>query len=329
MSSHVVSTLERIRPAADLFAAEVIAGLSRRPRTLSPRWFYDRRGSELFEAITQLPEYYLTRAERRILLDHSADIAQMAGNGRALVEFGSGSSLKTPLLLEALAPTAYVPIDISGDFLRDSTAILAQKFPALSLHPVAADFMHPLVLPSSVRGAPLLGYFAGSTIGNMSVPVAVDFLRNTVRTLGEDALLLIGIDRVKETQTLLAAYDDAQGVTAQFNLNLLHRIERELQATIPVEAFRHLVRWNDSESRIEMHLEALRDVDFTVAGTAFSMVAGETIHTENSLKYGSRDARALLRAGHWSPLGEWTDPESLFLVILASARQAAPPWEPV
>jgi L-histidine N-alpha-methyltransferase len=325
MSSHAASTLERMRPTADLFRREVIAGLSMRPRTLSPRWFYDRRGSELFEAITQLPEYYLTRAERRILLDHSAEIAQIAGDGRALIEFGSGSSLKTPLLLKALAPTAYVPIDISGDFLRDSAAALAKTFPALSLHPVAADFMRPLVLPASIQGVPRLGYFAGSTIGNMSVPVAVDFLRSTARTLGEDALLLIGIDRLKETQTLLAAYDDAQGLTAQFNLNLLHRINHELQATIPVDAFRHLVRWNDYEARIEMHLEALRDIDFAIDGMAFSLAAGETIHTENSLKYGSREARALLRAGHWSPLREWTDPESMFLLILASSRQATPP----
>lgn len=325
MSPHAANAVERGWSAGvDLFRTEVIEGLTARPRTLSPRWFYDRRGSELFEAITRLPEYYLTRAERCILLDRAGDIARIAGRDRALVELGSGSSLKTPLLLKALAPAAYVPIDISGKFLQEAAAALATRFPALPIWPLTADFMRPLALPAAVRNLPRLGYFAGSTIGNMSVPVAVDFLRTIGRTLGEDSLLLIGIDRTKDRERLIAAYDDSQGVTAQFNLNLLHRINRELQATIPVEAFRHLARWNDFESRIEMHLEAVRDIDFTVAGEAFSMAAGETIHTENSVKYGPRDARTLLRAGGWSPLAEWTDTEELFALLLAScARPAA------
>ena len=173
----------------DLFRAEVSAGLNARPRTLSPRWFYDRRGSELFEAITALPEYYLTRAEYNILLHHASEIARITGIGRALIELGSGSSVNTPLLLKALAPSAYVPIDISGEFLHQSAAALAKRFPALSIHPVIADFMDPFTLPAAVRNLPRVGYFAGSTIGNMTVPVAVEFLRATARTLGEDALL--------------------------------------------------------------------------------------------------------------------------------------------
>ncbi|HEX3845368.1 MAG TPA: L-histidine N(alpha)-methyltransferase [Steroidobacteraceae bacterium] len=309
----------------DRFRTEVIAGLTARPRTLSPRWFYDHRGSELFEAITRLPEYYLTRAERRILSDHAGEIARIAGRGRALVELGSGSSLKTPLLLKALAPAAYVPIDISASFLQEAAAALAQRFPALPIWPIAADFIRPVALPSAVRNVPRFGYFAGSTIGNMTVPVAVDFLRTIARTLGEDALLLIGIDRIKDTERLIAAYDDAQGVTAQFNLNLLHRMNRELHATVPVEAFRHVARWDDFESRIEMHLEAVRDVHFTLGGESFSMAEGETIHTENSLKYGPRDARALLRAGGWSPIAEWTDPEELFALLLASSTRPCTP----
>jgi L-histidine Nalpha-methyltransferase len=328
MSPHAAHALEHVRSSSeDLFRTEVIAGLSARPRTLSPRWFYDRRGSELFEAITQLPEYYLTRAERDILLRHAGEIARITGMGRALIELGSGSSVKTPLLLNALAPSAYVPIDISGDFLYESAAALAKRFPALSIHPVTADFMRPFTLPASVRNLPRFGYFAGSTIGNMTVPVAVDFLRATARTLGEDALLLIGIDRIKDTKRLIAAYDDAQGVTARFNLNLLHRINRDLQGTIPVEAFRHVALWNDYEARMEMHLEAVRDIDFTVAGESFSIAGGETIHTENSLKYGPRDARTLLRAGGWSPIAEWTDPEDLFALLLASSpsSSALPP----
>lgn len=324
MSAQAANTVEHARSCSgDLFRAEVMAGMRARPRTLSPRWFYDHRGSELFEAITQLPEYYLTRAERCILADRAGEIARLAGRGRALVELGSGSSLKTSLLLGALAPAAYVPIDISASFLQQAAAALAARFPALPVWPVTADFMRPLALPLPVRTMPRLGYFAGSTVGNMTVPVAVDFLRTVSRTLGEDALLLIGIDRIKDRERLLAAYDDAQGVTAQFNLNLLHRMNRELQATVPVEAFRHVARWNDFESRIEMHLQAVRDVDFTIAAEPFSMVAGETIHTENSLKYGPRDARTLLRAGGWSPVAEWTDPEELFAVLLAAC--ATPP----
>jgi dimethylhistidine N-methyltransferase len=329
MSSRTASAVERGWSASeDLFRTEVITGLTARPRTLSPRWFYDHRGSELFEAITGLPEYYLARAERDILLERGGEIARIAGRGRALIELGSGSSLKTPLLLKALAPAAYVPIDISGKFLQEASAALAKRFPALSIRPVTADFMRPLTLPSSVGNLPRLGYFAGSTIGNMTVPMAVDFLRAIAHTLGEDALLLIGIDRIKDRKRLLAAYDDAQGVTAQFNLNLLHRMNRELQATIPVEAFRHVALWNDFESRIEMHLEAIRNIEFTVAGQPFSMAAGETIHTENSLKYGPRDARALLRAGGWSPVAEWTDAEDLFALLLAyHARPCGPPPE--
>jgi L-histidine Nalpha-methyltransferase len=319
MSAYAAHALKYApRPGEDLFRTEVFAGLSARPRTLSPRWFYDQRGSELFEAITVLPEYYPTRAEYNILLHHAAEIAQITGTGRALIELGSGSSVKTPLLLNALGCPAYVPIDISGDFLHQSAAALAKRFPALSIHPVIADFMNPFALPASVRNLPRVGYFAGSTIGNMTVPVAVEFLRATARTLGKDSLLLIGIDRIKDSKRLIAAYDDAQGVTARFNLNLIHRINRELQGTIPVGAFRHVALWNDHEARIEMHLEAVRDIEFTVAGESFAIDAGETIHTENSLKYGPREARMLLRAGGWNPIAEWTDPEGLFAVVLAS-----------
>jgi L-histidine N-alpha-methyltransferase len=324
MSLHAVRALIHVPSSSeDQFRTEVFAGLSARPRALSPRWFYDRRGSELFEAITALPEYYLTRAEYTILLRHAAEIARITGIGRALIELGSGSSVKTPLLLNALAPSAYVPIDISGDFLHQSAAALAKRFPALSIHPVIADFMNPFTLPAAVRSLPRVGYFAGSTIGNMTVPVAVEFLRVTARTLGEDAFLLIGIDRIKDAKRLVAAYDDAQGVTARFNLNLIHRINRDLQGTIPVGAFRHAALWNDYEARIEMHLEAVHDIEFTVAGESFSIAERETIHTENSLKYGPREARTLLRAGGWSPIAEWADPEGLFALLLASSPSSS------
>jgi L-histidine N-alpha-methyltransferase len=302
------------------FRADVLSGLSARPRAIPARWFYDRRGSELFEAITQLPEYYLTRVERSILAAHVADVASLTGPRCAVIEFGSGSSAKTPLLLSAVAPSAYVPIDISGEFLRESAAALAKQFPELPIHPVEGDFMHPLVLPPAIGDARRLGFFPGSTIGNMTAAAAVDLLRAMADTLGQGSTLLIGIDRIKPGNVLIPAYDDSQGVTADFNLNLLHRINRELDGNLPVSAFRHVARWNDTEARIEMHLEATRDASFTVDGHPFAISKGKTIHTENSHKYGPRDARLLLRAGAWTPIAEWTDSDGLFALILAEAR---------
>jgi L-histidine N-alpha-methyltransferase len=305
------------------FLRDVLSGLQMRPRAIPARWFYDRRGSELFEAITELPEYYPSRTERALLAERGKEIAAMAGAGRVVVEFGSGSSAKTPLLLSAIEPSAYIPIDISGDFLRESTAALGQSFPSLHIHPLEADFTGPLVLPAG-HGGPRLGFFPGSTIGNLVAPAAIDLLRAMASTLGESALLLIGIDRVKDEDVLVPAYNDARGVTAEFNLNLLHRINRELEGTIPVEAFEHLAHWNDFASRIEMHLRATEDVRFSVAGQAFSLKKGETIHTENSIKYGPRDARVLLRAGGWEPVVEWSDRDSLFSLILAAACPTPP-----
>ena len=309
------------RTAADpAFRADVVAGLAAPIRAIPARWFYDRRGSELFEAITRLPEYYLSRADRFLLERHSPDVARIAGSGRAVIEFGSGSSAKTPILLRAVAPSFYVPIDISGEFLRASAADLQRDFPDLPVLPVEADFMRPIRLPDAVETAPKLGFFPGSTIGNLVASTAVDLLRAMKETLGEGALLLIGMDRIKDEERLLAAYDDAQGVTAAFNLNLLHRINRELDGTIPVDRFRHRALWNDRLARIEMHLEAIADVDFTVDGIHFAMAAGETIHTENSHKYGARDARLLLKAGGWEAIEEWTDSEESFALILAQAE---------
>ena len=308
------------RDADPAFRADVLAGLSSSPRAIPARWFYDRRGSELFEDITRLPEYYLTRAERSILSSRAADIAELTGPGHVVVEFGSGSSAKTPLILSAVAPSAYVPIDISGDFLRDSVDALSQQFPTLPIHPIEGNFMHRLALPPVIGAGPRLGFFPGSTIGNMNAPDAVNLLRAMWETLGEGAKLIIGIDRIKSPDVLLPAYDDARGVTAEFNLNLLHRINRELRGTIPTSAFRHVARWNDTQARIEMHLEATRDLSFTVDGHPFSMLKGETIHTENSYKYGPRDARLLLRSAGWTPVAEWTDRDELFGLILAEAR---------
>lgn len=302
------------------FRADVLAGLAAPIKAIPARWFYDRRGSELFEEITRLPEYYPTRVEAALLARIAPDIAALAGKGRAVVEFGSGSSAKTPLLLRAVAPAAYVPSDISGDFLRQSADALRADFPGLEVLPVEADFMAGVTLPPEIAHQPKLGFFPGSTIGNMVAATAVDLLRRFKASLGVGAQLLIGIDRTKDEDVLLAAYNDAAGVTAAFNMNLLHRINRELGGTIPLDAFRHRAIWNDRLSRIEMHLEARRSLDFTVAGERFDMREGETIHTENSHKYGPRDARLLLRAGGWSLIGEWTDEEDQFAILLAEAE---------
>lgn len=313
--------VERDQSGVDLaFRADVLLGLAQSQKAVPARWFYDDAGSQLFEDITRLPEYYPTRAETAILRERTVEIADLIGPGRAVVEFGSGSSVKTPLLLSAIQPSAYVPLDIAGDFLRASSAALAAKFPGLPVYPVEADFMRRVELPHEVADLPKLGFFPGSTIGNMIARTATDLLRSMRETLGEGALLLIGMDLVKDVSVLLAAYDDAAGVTARFNRNLLTRINRELDGNIPVEAFAHEARWNDPFARIEMHLVAREDVRFTVSGQTFAMRAGETIHTENSHKFTKRSAQMLLAAGGWEPRARWTDPEGQFSLLLAEAR---------
>ncbi|OHD03544.1 MAG: dimethylhistidine N-methyltransferase [Sphingomonadales bacterium RIFCSPLOWO2_12_FULL_63_15] len=301
------------------FRRDIIEGLSRSPKATPPIWFYDRHGSELFEAITDLPEYYPTRTETALLERHGSDFAETVGEGRAVVEFGAGSSRKTPHLLRAIAPGAYVPIDISGDFLRASSATLAQAFPDLPVIPVEGDFNRPLTLPDAIEAMPRLGFFPGSTIGNMEPDAAVDLLRAMRRLLGDEAMLLIGMDRIKDRDRLIAAYDDAAGVTAAFNLNLLTRINRELEGDLPIDGFAHRAIWNDDKARVEMHLEAIRPLHFHVAGESFRMAQGETIHTESSHKYGVRDGRLLLRSGGWEPVRAWTDADGLFSLMLARA----------
>jgi dimethylhistidine N-methyltransferase len=238
----------------------------------------------------------------------------------AVVEFGAGSATKTPILLDAIAPAAYVPVDISGEYLEKSAKGLQQGFPWLRVMPVVADFARPFTLPSEIANLPKLGFFPGSTIGNFVPWSATDLLRQFRALLGPGAYLLIGMDRVKPAERLIAAYDDPEGVTAEFNLNLLTRINRELDADIPLDAFRHEARWNDILSRIEMHLAATRDVEFSISGQSFRFAAGETIHTENSHKYGLRGGRLLLLAGGWTPVAEWTDPHGDFAEILAVAE---------
>ena len=313
----MLETLETVDPQ---FRADVVNGLSEPIPAIPARWLYDRRGSELFDDITRLPSYYPTRTETALLEARMNEIAKKACDGCAIVEFGSGSSTKTPLLLSAMRPCAYVPIDISGDYLRESAARVDDQFPGIAVYPVEADFTKQVTLPAEIDGLPRLGFFPGSTIGNFVPRSATDLLRHFRHILGTGAKLLIGMDRVKPVERLIAAYDDPEGVTAEFNLNLLRRINRELDADIPVEAFKHEARWNDMLGRIEMHLVAARDVEFRIEGKRFAFKAGSTIHTENSHKYGPRGARLLLLAGGWTPLAEWTDPNQDFALILAEAQ---------
>ena len=302
------------------FRADVLEGLSQAQKAVPARWFYDDAGSQLFEDITALEEYYPTRAETEILRDHSEEFAGLIASGCAVVEFGSGSSVKTPLLLRAIDPAAYVPLDISGDFLRAAAQDLSDKFPGLPVHPVEADFMRRVELPKAVEHLPKLGFFPGSTIGNMVARTAVDLLRSMRETLGVGAQLLIGMDLIKDRRVLLDAYDDAQGVTARFNRNLVHRINRELEGDIPADRLAHEARWNDHYARIEKHLVAQGALEFEVAGARFTMQDGETIHTENSHKFNRRTANMLLLAGGWEPRMRWLDKAGRFALILASAQ---------
>ena len=312
--------LKTLDPQTLAFRDDVLAGLSAPIPAIPARWLYDHRGSELFDEITRLPSYYPTRTETRLLKDIMAEVATRVRPASAVVEFGAGSATKTPLLLEAIRPAAYVPVDISGDYLEQSAADLQEQFPRLEVIPVVADFARPFSLPGGIDHLPKLGFFPGSTIGNFVPSSGTDLLRQFRNLLGQGAQLLIGLDRVKPVDRLIAAYDDPEGVTARFTLNILTRINRELDGDIPIGAFRHEARWNDILSRIEIHLVATRDVAFSVSGKRFAFAAGSSIHVENSHKYGQRGARLLLLAGGWTPVAEWSDAAGDFSLVLAEAQ---------
>jgi dimethylhistidine N-methyltransferase len=304
----------------EAFRQDVLAGLAAAIPAIPARWLYDHRGSELFDEITRLPSYYPTQTETLLLQSVMPEIATHIPEGAAVVEFGAGSATKTPILLEAIAPLTYVPVDISGEYLNGSAVALQQRFPSLEVIPVIADFARPFSLPGGIDQLPKLGFFPGSTIGNFVPRTATDLLRHFRSLLGVGSRLLIGMDRVKPVERLLAAYDEPEGVTAEFNLNLLERINRELDGDIPIDAFRHEARWNDILSRIEMHLVATRDVRFSIDGVTFRFERGSSIHTENSHKYEARGGRLLLLAGGWTPVAEWSDPNEDFAIVLAEAQ---------
>jgi dimethylhistidine N-methyltransferase len=302
------------------FARDAIGDLSQHPKRLSPKYFYDSTGSELFEAITRLPEYYPTRTELGILREHGGEIAAIIPDGAALVEFGAGATTKVRLLLERCAFSAYVPVDISGDFLHAQADGLRGDFPSLCVHPVAADFTTPFVLPEAIVGLPKVGFFPGSTIGNFEPHEACGFLRSARDILGEGAQMIIGADLEKDERVLHDAYNDAAGVTARFNLNVLVRINRELGGNFDLSAFAHRAIYNRDRHRIEMHLISRKKQTVRLLGTSFSFRPGESIHTENSYKYSIDRFAALARGSGWRVRQSWTDQAKMFSVHALTAE---------
>jgi dimethylhistidine N-methyltransferase len=297
---------------AGSFLEDVIAGLSRPRKALPPKYFYDARGSRLFEAICALPEYYPTRAELALTSAHAEGIAQFAGDGCELIEYGSGASTKTRILIGRLRPAAYVPVDISESALRGAAARLSAEFPWLHIRAVTGDFGRPLAIPAFGGEGRKVVYFPGSTIGNLSREEALGFLHMTRGQVGPGGAMLVGVDLKKDPNVLHAAYNDAQGVTAQFNLNLLARINAELGGDFVPGRFAHYAFYNVPEGRIEMHLASLGPQAVNVGQHRFSFAAGETIHTENSCKYSVGEFQALAAQAGFRGEKVWLDADGLF-----------------
>lgn len=316
-----IATLER-PDATDRqeFQNAVISGLGSTPRAIPARFLYDARGSALFDEICELPEYYPTRTETAILGRCAAEIAQRAGPDCVLVEFGSGSSVKSRLLLDAMSDLdAYVPIDISREHLDETAARLRRDYPGLRVEPVCADYMALDGLPAFINGARRIGFFPGSTIGNLTPEEAAAFLRRARRLLRNDGALILGVDLKKDPQILHDAYNDSAGVTAQFTLNLLRRMNRELDANFDLAAFAHEAFYNTAEGRIEIYVRSLRSQTVTVAGRCFFFATGERVHTEYSYKYDDAGIAALAQSGGFAIAKTWTDPEHLFAVAWLQA----------
>lgn len=302
-------------PVDPEFSAAVLWGLSQPQKSLPCRYFYDAHGSDLFEKITTLAAYYPTRAELDILGRHAPEIAVRTPPASVLVEYGSGSSRKTQLLIEAIPRiSAYVPIDVSHAALAAAATRLTRSYPWLTVLPVEGDFTSPLSLPEPLEHRPKIGFFPGSTIGNLIREDARALLVAFRTSLGSGARLVIGVDLIKHPVRLHRAYNDEEGVTAAFNLNLLARINRELDGTFDLAGFRHEAVWNESEERIEMHLVSLRDQNVRVLDRVFGFRQGEWIHTENSHKYTIDGFRVLAAEAGWQGIAVWTDPEMLFSV---------------
>lgn len=313
MREAIVQFSDNLPGNADL-RAEVLHGLRTHPRRLSPKFFYDRHGSGLFDAICRVPEYYITRTETAILQNNAAALARLAGTRTVLIELGSGASQKVRLMLDVLRPWAYVGVDISKDFLLHSTRRLAAAYPWLKVHAVCADFCQPLAFTCGYPELKRLAFFPGSSIGNFEPQHAVLFMRQLQSILGSHGALVIGVDLKKEPRHLNAAYNDAQGVTAEFNLNILRRLQRELGAQIDIRSFRHEAFYNEIHGRIEMYLVSLRAQQIHIDNEAFHFEKNERLHTENSYKYSIEEFQALARDAGYESHTVWMDENRLFSV---------------
>ena len=299
-------------PQTTAFAREALDELSQYPKRLSPKYFYDATGSELFEAITRLPEYYPTRTELGILRDRAGEISDIIPDGAALVEFGAGATTKVRLLLNECDFAAYVPVDISGDFLQAQADALRKDFPGLDVYPVAADFTAPFALPDAIADMPKVGFFPGSTIGNFEPHEACSFLRSAREILGKSAQIIVGVDLEKDERILHNAYNDAAGVTAAFNKNLLARANRELGADFDLDAFAHYAPYNVAAQRVEMYLVSLKRQSVRAAGRRFDFAHGEPVHTEDSHKYTVDSFREMAARAGFNPRAIWCGEEKLF-----------------
>jgi dimethylhistidine N-methyltransferase len=305
-----------LKPAVGSFLDEVLAGLSAPRKWLFPKYFYDEHGSRLFDAICDLPEYYPTRTELGMLETYAPELRERVGTGSAIIEYGSGSGRKTELVLRAVEPHAYVAIDISGEQLRQAVSGLAARFPEVRMVAVCADYTRALALETIevLAGRRRIGFFPGSTIGNFPGPEALAFLRSACESAGPGGAMIVGVDLVKDPSILHAAYNDAAGVTAAFNLNVLERINRELGADFELDAFRHRAHYAAEEGRVEMHLVSRRAQKVSIAGRTFHFAAGETIHTESSYKYSIEGFQSLAAEAGFEPQHCWIDGECLFSI---------------
>lgn len=311
-----MSTIVKETTISSAMLKEVIEGLQKSQKTLPSKYFYDKRGSELFEEICELDEYYLTRTELKIMDDHINEISTALGKDVQLIELGSGSSMKTRLLLDHQEKLhSYVPVDISEDFLKEESESLQKEYPDLKIVPVAADYTKPFHLPKTPGRVRKTAYFPGSTIGNFTREMAADFIGLIAELVGEEGGLLIGFDLIKDHQTLVDAYDDSKGVTAAFNKNILVRLNRETDADFDLDQFEHRAVFNEGKSRIEMHLVSLREQSVRVGESIISFEKGETIHTENSHKYSIQSFRELT-VPHFENVQTWMDEDELFAIQL-------------
>lgn len=304
------------KPGQQEMALEVLRGLSAEHKSISPKYFYDARGSALFDQITDLDEYYVTRTEMSLFDAYLPEIAQRLGDNLCLIEYGSGSSLKIRKLLEAVTPDSYVPVDISNEHLQENARLLHADFPHLHLYPVCADFTQKVELPDAVANLTKVGFFPGSSIGNFEHRQAQQFLSNVRETVGLGGALLIGVDRKKSVKVLEDAYNDAAGVTAEFNLNVLAHINNELDADFQLDQFEHVARYNADEGCIQMFLQSNQAQQVTVAGVTVELSAGELLHTENSYKYDPDEFVSLAARAGFCEIAQWSDAQDWFTLFL-------------